>query len=94
MFKVMFPPMFKAVSVPTPVRLEAVTPGASVAPVKAPASMVIVMGVEPSKDRPLIVVAAANLVAVEALPVKVPVTLPDKAPWKVVAEILVAPVIS
>ena len=46
----MFPPMFKAVSVPTVVRLEAVTPGANVAPVKAPASIAIVMGVEPSKD--------------------------------------------
>jgi len=93
----MFPPIFNAVRVPTDVRLDVVTPAARVSPVKVPAAAgtVIVMGVEPSKLTPLIVLPPpANLVAVSALPVKVPVTLPDKAPWKVVAVMLVAPVIS
>ena len=93
----MFPPIFKAVRIPTVVRLELKTFVASVSPVKVPAAAgtVIVIGVEPSKLTPLIVLPPpANLVAVSALPVKVPVTLPDKAPWKVVAVILIAPVIS
>ena len=89
--------MVKPLRTPTLCRLDVVTPAARVSPVKVPAAAgtVIVMGVEPSKLTPLIVLPPpANLVAVSALPVKVPVTLPDKAPWKVVAVILVAPVIS
>ena len=85
--------MVKPLRTPTLCRLDAVTPAASVVPVKVPAAAgtVIVMGVEPSKLTPLIVLPPpANLVAVSALPV----TLPDKEPWKVVAVMLIAPVIS
>ena len=44
------------------------------------------MGDAPVKVTPLIALPVANVVAVAALP--------DKAPWKVVAVMLVAPVIS
>jgi len=78
--------MVKPLRTPTLCRLDAVTPAASVVPVKALAFTVIVMGDAPVKVTPLIALPVANVVAV--------VALPDKAPWKVVAVILIAPVIS
>ena len=80
----MFPPIFKAVRLPTVVRLELKTFVASVSPVKVPAAAGTVMSVEPLKGMPLIFLAVRNTVAVAALP--------DKAPLKVAAVIVVAPV--
>jgi hypothetical protein len=80
----MFPPIFKAVRIPTVVRLELKTFVASVSPVKVPAAAGTVMSVEPLKGMPLIFLAVRNTVAVAALP--------DKAPLKVAAVIVVAPV--
>ena len=56
------------VSVPTEVRLDAVTPELSVLPVKVPAAAVTVIFAEPSKLVPLIVLAVASAVAVAAFP--------------------------
>ena len=78
--------MVKPLRTPTLCRLDAVTPAASVVPVKVPAAAVTTMGDAPVKVTPLIALPVANVVAVAALP--------DKAPWKVVAVMLVAPVIS
>jgi hypothetical protein len=61
------------VSVPTDVRLLAVTPLASVLPVSVPAAAVIVIAADPSKSTPLMARAVANLVAVAALPLTLPV---------------------
>ena len=63
-------------NVPTLVRLDAVTPLASVAPVNVPAAAVTVTLAVPSKLVPLIVRAVANAVAVLALPVSAAVTVP------------------
>lgn len=54
---------------PKLVKLDAVTPEASVAPVSVPAAAVTVMFAVPSKDTPLIVLAVCSAVAVPALPV-------------------------
>ena len=68
----MFPSIFKAVRVPTVVRLELKTFVARVSPVKVPAAAGTVMSVEPLKGMQLIFLAVCNAVAVAALPVKVP----------------------
>ena len=81
----MFPPIFKAVRIPTVVRLELKTFVASVSPVKVPAAAVTTIGDPPVKVTPLIVLPVANVVAV--------VALPDKAPLKVAAVIVPVPVI-
>ena len=57
---------------PNDVRLDAVTPDASVVPVSVPAAAVIVILEVPSNETPLIVRAVCSAVAVEALPVSVP----------------------
>ena len=77
--------MVKPLRTPTLCRLDAVTPAASVVPVKALAFTVIVMGDAPVKVTPLIVLPVVNVVAVVALPVK--------APLKVVAVIVPVPAI-
>jgi hypothetical protein len=64
------------VSVPTDVRLLAVTPDVNVEPLSVPAAAVTVIAALPSKSTPLIARAVANLVAVLALPVNVPTRLP------------------
>ena len=56
---------------PRLVRLEAVTPLASVLPVSVPAAAVMVMFAEPSKLVPLMLRAVCKVVAVPALPVMV-----------------------
>ena len=65
------------VKVPTEVRLDAVTPAASVFPVSVPAAAVTVISAVPSNATPLIFRAVASLVAVEALPVNVAVSVPE-----------------
>jgi hypothetical protein len=70
--------------VPTDVKDEAVTPEASVVPVRVPAAAVIVIAAVPSKLVPLIARGVARAVAVDALPVRAPV--------KVVAAIEPVPV--
>lgn len=54
---------------PKLVRDDAVTPDASVDPVRVPAAAVTVMSAVPSNDTPLIVLAVCNAVAVPAFPV-------------------------
>ena len=65
----------KLSSVPTEVKEEFKTLAARVAPVKvpAPATAVMVISALPSNATPLIFLVAANLVAVPALPVTLPV---------------------
>ena len=65
---VVIAPLLKLVSVPTLVRLLAVTPLANVSPLNVPAAAVTVIAALPSKLTPLIARAVANLVAVAALP--------------------------
>ena len=65
-----------AAIVPSEVNELAVTPLARVAPVKVPAAAVTVIAAEPSKFTPLIALAVAKAVAVEALPVNAPVIGP------------------
>ena len=70
----------KEVNVPTDVNEDAVTPDANVAPDRVPAAAVTVIAAEPSKFTPLIALAVANVVAVvavDALPVNVPVNPVD-----------------
>ena len=64
-----FPLTVSPVNVPTDVRLEAVTPLASVFPERVPAAAVTVMSAVPSKLTPLIALAVASAVAVAAFPV-------------------------
>lgn len=70
--RVVTPLTATAVSVPTLVRLDAVTPLASVAPLNVPAAAVTVIAAVPSKLTPLIARAVASAVAVAALPVVLP----------------------
>ena len=60
-------------SVPTDVKLEAVTPLANTVPVNVVAFAVTVISLEPSKFTPLIARAVLNTVAVPALPLMLPV---------------------
>ena len=62
-------------NVPTLVRLDAVTPLASVVPDNVPAAAVIVTSADPSKATPLIFLDVASLVAVPAFP---SIAVPDK----------------
>jgi hypothetical protein len=66
----------KSVNVPTEVKDELTTAEFKDVPVKVPAAAVTVMSDEPSNATPLIFFVAANLVAVDAFPVRFPVTLP------------------
>jgi hypothetical protein len=79
-------------SVPTEVKDEVTTPGASIVPVRefASAEAVMLMLEVPSKETPLIVLGIASAVAVAALPVTLPeigaVTVsPLKVPTEVIA---------
>ena len=74
---VVVPATVNAVSDPTLVRLEAVTPDASVAPLNVPAAAVTVIAAVPSKLVPLMARAVASAVAVEALPVNAPTNAVD-----------------
>jgi hypothetical protein len=67
------PALSRLESVPNEVREDAVTPEASVDPVRVPAAAVTVMAAEPSKFTPFIALAVARVVAVEAFPVRAPV---------------------
>ena len=69
----------KFANVPTEVNDEFTTVEFNVVPVRVPAAVVMVISEAPSKAVPLIFFDAANLVAVDALPVKLPVTFPVKA---------------
>ena len=62
----------KPVNVPTLVKLDAVTPDASVAPLRVPAAAVTVIGAVPSNVTPLIARPVCKAVAVAALPVVLP----------------------
>ena len=64
------------VRVPRDVREDAVTPDARVSPVSVPAAAVTVMSALPLKLVPLMFRAVCNVVAVEALPVRVAVRAP------------------
>ena len=99
-FAVIAPVTVKAVNVPTDVNEDAVTPDANVAPDRVPAAAVTVIAAEPSKFTPLIALAVANVVAVDALPVNAPVNpveVTDDKPAIVVAdepnEIAVEPIV-
>jgi hypothetical protein len=74
--KLVRPLTVSEVSVPTLVSDEAVTPDASVAPVKVPAAAGTVMLADPLNDTPLMLRAVARVVAVEALPVSAAVIVP------------------
>lgn len=87
--------------VPTAVNDEVTTEELSVVPVRVLASAVTVMSAEPSNATPLIFLVAANLVAVEALPVSPPtkvVEVTDVRPARVVDdapnEIAVVPTVT
>jgi hypothetical protein len=84
----MLPPIVRPVRVPTLVRDDAVTPEFRVFPVRVPAAAVTVMLAEPSNEVPLIVLAVARVVAVDALPVRAPtkdVEVTEERPAIVVA---------
>ena len=67
---------FKFVNVPTEVKDELTTVEFKEVPDKVPAAAVTVISVEPSNATPLMFFVAANLVAVDALPVKAAVIVP------------------
>ena len=82
------PAVVRLASVPTLVRDDVTTEELSVVPVKVPAAAVTVISAEPSKATPLMFLVAANLVAVDALPVNAPtkvVEVTDESPARVVA---------
>ena len=75
---VIVPPVAVRVDiVPKEVSEEVTTVALSVVPVRVPAAAVTVIFPVPSKLTPLMFLAVCKVVAVEALPVKAPVTLPN-----------------
>ena len=79
------------VIVPTPVKLELVTVDFKVVPDKVPASATIVISALPLNAVPLIFLAVANVVAVDAFPVKAPVNPVELTEVKPVTEVTVPP---
>ena len=78
--KFVTPETSKLFNIPTLVKLELTTLLASVVPVKVFDAEVIVISLLPSNGTPLIFFVAAIFEAVEALPVKFPVTSPVRFP--------------
>ena len=79
------------VIVPTPVKLELVTLLASVVPVNVFDDAVTVISAEPSNAVPLIFFGALSLIAVLAVPDKVPTKLLEVNELKPVTEVTVPP---
>jgi len=79
------------VIVPTPVKLELVTVDFKVVPDNVPASATIVMSALPLNGVPLIFLAVANVVAVEAFPDNAPVNPVELTELNPVTEVTVPP---
>ena len=79
------------VIVPTPVKLELITVDFKVVPDNVPASAIIVISALPLNAVPLIFLAVANVVAVDAFPVKAPVNPVELTELKPVTEVTVPP---
>lgn len=79
------------VIVPTPVKLELVTVDFKVVPDNVPASATIVISVLPLNAVPLIFLAVANVVAVEAFPDNAPVNPVELTEVNPITEVIVPP---
>jgi hypothetical protein len=87
----MLPPIVRPVRVPTLVRDDAVTPEFRVEPVRVLAAAVTVISAEPLNDVPLIVLAVARVVAVDALPVRAPTKVVEVTEERPAIVVAVAP---
>jgi hypothetical protein len=89
----MLPPIVRPVRVPTLVRDDAVTPEFRVAPERVPAAAVTVISAEPLKETPLMLLAVARVVAVDALPVRAPTKVVEVTEVRPAMVVAVPPIV-